>query len=71
MGSRGAAGKRVIVVDLFPHAKLLPSNIVEVLARRDEIVYAARIRRAGAEQALLLRCAKARRPNPVARRRCE
>lgn len=49
----GAAGKHVIVVDLFPHAKPLPSNMMEVLARRDEIVYAERIRRAGIERELL------------------
>jgi NTE family protein len=49
----GAAGKRVVVVDLFPHARPLPSNMMEVLARRDEIVYAERIRRAGIEQGLL------------------
>jgi NADPH-dependent 2,4-dienoyl-CoA reductase/sulfur reductase-like enzyme/predicted acylesterase/phospholipase RssA len=49
----GAAGKRVVVVDLFPHEKPLPTNLIEVLARRDEIVYAERIRRAGSEQALL------------------
>jgi len=49
----GAAGKDVFVVDLFPHAKPLPSNIIEVLARRDEIVYAERVRRAGFERDLL------------------
>jgi NADPH-dependent 2,4-dienoyl-CoA reductase/sulfur reductase-like enzyme/predicted acylesterase/phospholipase RssA len=49
----GTAGKRVVVVDLFPHEKPLPTNLMEVLARRDEIVYAERIRRAGSEQALL------------------
>jgi len=49
----GAAGKRVVVVDLFPHERPLPTNLIEVLARRDEIVYAERIRRAGSEQALL------------------
>ena len=46
----GAAGKHVIVVDLFPNAKPLPSNLAEVIARRDEIVYAERIRRAGFAQ---------------------
>ena len=46
----GTAGKRVFIVDLFPQAKPLPSNLVEVLARRDEIVYAERMRRAGSEQ---------------------
>ncbi|HUN94387.1 MAG TPA: FAD-dependent oxidoreductase [Burkholderiaceae bacterium] len=49
----GAGGKRVVIVDLFPHARPLPSNMIEVVARRDEIVYAERIRRAGAEHDLL------------------
>jgi NTE family protein len=49
----GAAGKRVIVVDLFPHLRSLPTNLVDVLSRRDEIVYAERVRRAGVDQALL------------------
>jgi NADPH-dependent 2,4-dienoyl-CoA reductase/sulfur reductase-like enzyme/predicted acylesterase/phospholipase RssA len=49
----GTAGKRVVVVDLFPHERPLPTNLMEVLARRDEIVYAERIRRASSEQALL------------------
>jgi NTE family protein len=40
----GAAGKRVFIVDLFPSRKELPANIVEVMFRRDEIVYSERIR---------------------------
>jgi len=40
----GAAGKRVFIVDLFPGRKELPANIVEVMFRRDEIVYSERIR---------------------------
>lgn len=49
----GAAGKRVVVVDLFASNKPLPVNLMEVLARRDEIVFAERIRRAGVEHGLL------------------
>lgn len=49
----GAAGKQVVVVDLFARDKPLPTNMMEVLARRDEIVYAERIRRAGFERGLL------------------
>jgi len=49
----GAAGKQVVVVDLFTHDKPLPVNMMEVFARRDEIVYAERIRRAGFERGLL------------------
>jgi NTE family protein len=49
----GAAGKRFYVVDLFPSKKPLPTNLVEVMGRRDEIVYAERIRRDSTEQALL------------------
>ena len=41
----GAAGKRVFVVDLYPSVSPLPKNLVEVSARRDEIVYSERLRR--------------------------
>ncbi len=41
----GAAGKRVYIVDLYPAARPLPNNLMEVSARRDEIVYSERIRR--------------------------
>jgi len=41
---RGAAGKRVFIVDLFPGRKKLPANIAEVMFRRDEIVYSEGIR---------------------------
>jgi NTE family protein len=40
----GAAGKHVFIVDLFPGRKELPANIIEVMFRRDEIVYSERIR---------------------------
>ena len=40
----GPDGKRIFVVDLFLGHRTLPSNMMEVLARRDEIVYAERIR---------------------------
>lgn len=40
----GPDGKRVFVVDLFPGESPLPANIVEVLLRRDEIIYTERIR---------------------------
>lgn len=40
----GADGKRVFVVDLFSGASPLPSNMTEVLLRRDEIVYSERVR---------------------------
>ena len=40
----GPSGKRVFVVDLFAGTKPLPTNLIEVLARRDEILYAERIR---------------------------
>jgi hypothetical protein len=49
----GSARKRVFVVDLFPSANALPTKLMEVLGRRDEIVYAERIRRDGIEVALL------------------
>jgi predicted acylesterase/phospholipase RssA len=40
----GAASKRVFIVDLFAGRKPLPKNLGEVLMRRDEILYAERIR---------------------------
>jgi NADPH-dependent 2,4-dienoyl-CoA reductase/sulfur reductase-like enzyme/predicted acylesterase/phospholipase RssA len=40
----GPAGKRVFAVDLFAGRKSLPVNLLEVMARRDEIVYAERMR---------------------------
>jgi len=40
----GPAGKRVFMVDLFAGRKSLPVNLLEVMARRDEIVYAERTR---------------------------
>jgi NTE family protein len=49
----GAAGKHVVVVDLFPHARPLPANMLEVFSRRDEIVYAERIRHTALDQQLL------------------
>ena len=44
MERSGAAGKRAFIVDLFPGKKELPDNVVEVMFRRDEIVYSERIR---------------------------
>ncbi|WP_454634786.1 FAD-dependent oxidoreductase [Bradyrhizobium cenepequi] len=40
----GPGGKRVFIVDLFAGERPLPTNIIEVMARRDEIVYSERIR---------------------------
>jgi NTE family protein len=40
----GSVGKRVFIVDLFADQKPLPQNLVEVWMRRDEIVYAERVR---------------------------
>jgi NTE family protein len=40
----GPDGKRLFIVDLFPGQRALPSNMMEVLARRDEIVYTERVR---------------------------
>lgn len=49
----GAVRKRIFVVDLFPSRKPLPTNLVEVISRRDEIIYSERIRRDSAEQAIV------------------
>ncbi|MGO9674704.1 MAG: FAD-dependent oxidoreductase [Methylocella sp.] len=40
----GEVSKRVFIVDLFPGRQPLPENLAEVLMRRDEIVYAERVR---------------------------
>jgi NADPH-dependent 2,4-dienoyl-CoA reductase/sulfur reductase-like enzyme/predicted acylesterase/phospholipase RssA len=40
----GPDGKRVYIVDLFAGQRPLPSNMMEVMARRDEIVYSERVR---------------------------
>lgn len=40
----GPDGKRIFIVDLFSAQSALPGNIVEVLARRDEIVFSERVR---------------------------
>lgn len=41
----GSAGKRVFIIDLFPgKRKLMPNNLLEVMSRRDEILYSERIR---------------------------
>ncbi len=39
----GDFSKRVFIVDLFPAHQPLPDNLVEVLVRRDAIVYAERV----------------------------
>lgn len=49
----GTARKRVFVVDLYPDTGALPTSLMEVLGRRDEIVFAERIRRDSAGQALI------------------
>jgi NTE family protein len=41
----GLTGKNVFVVNLWAHKRALPRSIPEVLARRDEIVFAEKIRR--------------------------
>lgn len=40
----GPDGKRAFVVDLYSGQKPLPSNMMEIMARRDEIVYSERVR---------------------------
>jgi NADPH-dependent 2,4-dienoyl-CoA reductase/sulfur reductase-like enzyme/predicted acylesterase/phospholipase RssA len=40
----GESGKRVFIVDLFSAMRPLPTNLMEVQARRDEIVYSERVR---------------------------
>jgi predicted acylesterase/phospholipase RssA len=40
----GPYGKRVFIVDLFSDRKPLPTSLLEVMARRDEILFAERVR---------------------------
>jgi len=40
----GKVSKRVFIVDLFASRQSLPKNLAEVLMRRDEVVYAERVR---------------------------
>jgi len=40
----GPDGKRIYMVDLFANKSPLPTNLVEVMLRRDEIIYAERVR---------------------------
>jgi NTE family protein len=40
----GPGGKRVFIVDLFAGQRPLPTSMMEVMARRDEIVYSERVR---------------------------
>lgn len=49
----GTARKRIFIVDLYPDARTLPTSLMEVLGRRDEIVFAERIRRDSAGQGLV------------------
>jgi NADPH-dependent 2,4-dienoyl-CoA reductase/sulfur reductase-like enzyme/predicted acylesterase/phospholipase RssA len=49
----GTAGKRVFIVDLYPNRKKLPADLMEVMVRRDEIVYSERIRNDARTQALI------------------
>jgi Uncharacterized NAD(FAD)-dependent dehydrogenases len=41
----GCAGKKVYIVNLYPNKKPLPKNIIEVMARHDEIFYSEKINR--------------------------
>ncbi|CAL1241901.1 FAD-dependent oxidoreductase [Candidatus Methylocalor cossyra] len=43
--SDGLSNKKVYIVNLYPVRQSLPRNLAEVLTRRDEIVYAEKIRR--------------------------
>lgn len=41
----GSSGKCIYIIDLYPHRRPLPDNILGVMARREEIAYTERIRR--------------------------
>lgn len=70
----GPDGKRVFIVDLFSGASPLPSNMTEVLLRRDEIVYSERVRsdlrqreKVGAYRRLIKRILDRLEPDEAAR----
>jgi NADPH-dependent 2,4-dienoyl-CoA reductase/sulfur reductase-like enzyme/predicted acylesterase/phospholipase RssA len=46
----GTGGKKIYIVDLYSQMRSLPRNMIEVQARRDEIVFAERTRNALADQ---------------------
>ncbi|MFA7530759.1 MAG: FAD-dependent oxidoreductase [Castellaniella sp.] len=48
----GADNKQVFLVDLFPGNRPLPTNLAEVMARRDQIIYGERIRNDAGVRAL-------------------
>lgn len=41
----GSTGKKVYIVELYPRKKPLPRNMMEVVARKDEILYSEKIRK--------------------------
>ncbi|MGH7806632.1 MAG: FAD-dependent oxidoreductase, partial [Thermodesulfobacteriota bacterium] len=41
----GSTGKRVYIVDLYSRKKSLPRNMMEILSRKDEILYSEKIRK--------------------------
>jgi len=49
----GTGGKKIYIVDLYSQMRSLPRNLLEVQARRDEIVFAERVRNAIADQELI------------------
>jgi len=49
----GTGGKKIYIVDLYSQMRSLPRNMIEVQARRDEIVFAERVRNAIADQELI------------------
>ncbi|MES2191238.1 MAG: FAD-dependent oxidoreductase [Pseudomonadota bacterium] len=53
VGRCGVVGKRVVIVDLFTSKGDLPATMADVWTRRDEILYAERMRRTTSEDAVL------------------
>lgn len=41
----GSTGKNIYVVELYPRKRPLPKNMIEVLARKDEILFSEKIRK--------------------------
>ncbi len=41
----GSTSKKIVIVDLYPRKRSLPKNMIEVLSRKDEILFSEKIRK--------------------------
>lgn len=49
----GATSKKVYIIDLYPRKRSLPKNMIDVLARKDEILFSEKIRKDMHQQELI------------------